>query len=227
MRLAKILRTPLEFSILFFVSYLRKMNRDTKVAELRLHTAMDVHHPGFSSSSRILAAYLSKKNFTDANVLDMGAGVGVLGLIAAKKGAKVIAVDNNSLAVQLTRMNAERHHLGAKISCIESDLFERISTESAFDYILFNPPFLPKKDAAQKYGIEQVAAARLELLQVFFNHAHRFLSQNGRVITIVNSDMPLAKIDQLITESGWEIERELSKNSLFRTYSTLILKRAI
>ncbi len=76
-------------------------------------------------------------------VLDMGCGCGVLGLLAARRGARVVATDNNSWATKNTRLNADRLGLSDRVSVREpGDLFEPVSGET-FDAILFNAPWIP------------------------------------------------------------------------------------
>ncbi len=73
-------------------------------------------------------------------VLDMGTGTGLLGLIAAKKAARVVGLDINSKAVGCARLNARLNGI-ENFEARRSDLFEKVS--ESFDTVLFNPPYLP------------------------------------------------------------------------------------
>ncbi len=75
-----------------------------------------------------------------ASVLDLGAGSGVGGIFAARRGAGVVAVDINPEAVRCVRINALLNHLEHAIEAREGDLFEPVANER-FDLVLFNPPF--------------------------------------------------------------------------------------
>lgn len=78
-------------------------------------------------------------------VLDMGTGCGILGIIAAKKAAKVVAVDINPYAVRCARENAKLNHVIDKTFFVQGDLFAPIRKGEKFDLILFNAPYLPSE----------------------------------------------------------------------------------
>jgi len=57
-------------------------------------------------------------------VLDIGTGTGILALVAAQKGASVIASDINDKAIEIAKKNAALNDV--KIEFRKSDLFENI-----------------------------------------------------------------------------------------------------
>lgn len=71
-------------------------------------------------------------------VLDLGCGAGVVGIVAAKLGATVTALDSDAKAVAFTKANAARN--GVEIEVVKSDGFRQLRT-SGFDQILVNPPY--------------------------------------------------------------------------------------
>lgn len=61
---------------------------------------------GHHESTRLIARLMTRVDFRNKRVLDVGTGTGVLAIIAAKYGAAhVMAVDNNEWAVENTREN--------------------------------------------------------------------------------------------------------------------------
>ncbi|MCG3125760.1 MAG: Chitooligosaccharide deacetylase [Phycisphaerae bacterium] len=70
-------------------------------------------------------------------VLDLGTGTGVVGIVMARMGRSVVAVDISPAAVRTAQRNASRH--GVSMECLQSDLLERVS--GPFDLIAFNPPY--------------------------------------------------------------------------------------
>lgn len=76
-------------------------------------------------------------------VLDLGAGCGLLGVVAAKWAAFVVAVDLNPYAVACARGNAKLNHVRGKMSFIQADLFSAFGEGAVFDLVLFNAPYLP------------------------------------------------------------------------------------
>ena len=88
--------------------------------------------------------YADRLRGTDFNILDMCTGSGCIAqsiyLILKKDGCKTIvtAVDISDRALEVAKLNADR--LGADISFIQSDLFEKVS--GSFSMILSNPPYI-------------------------------------------------------------------------------------
>jgi 16S rRNA (guanine1207-N2)-methyltransferase len=80
-------------------------------------------------------------------VLDIGCGIGVLGIVAASLGGKVWMTDINSRAIALARKNGTRNHVDASI--LQGDLYEKIH-DTDFDVILSNPPQSAGKDVCFK-----------------------------------------------------------------------------
>lgn len=71
-------------------------------------------------------------------VLDIGCGIGILGIVAATLGASVILSDVNERAVALTRKNIKENKIASAFA-VQGNLYESI-TDSDFDAILLNPP---------------------------------------------------------------------------------------
>lgn len=86
------------------------------------------------------------------DVLDMGCGIGILGIAAAKLfNARVVMSDINKRAVMLARKNVEAN--GIKTEVLQGNLYEKIK-KNDFDVILSNPPQTAGKDICFKL-IEQ------------------------------------------------------------------------
>jgi len=74
-------------------------------------------------------------------VLDLGCGSGILAIAAAKLGAaRVVAADNDPLAVAVARENAARNRIGYRIRCLTSEGYRNplLSTFGPYDLILAN-----------------------------------------------------------------------------------------
>lgn len=72
-------------------------------------------------------------------VLDVCTGCGIQALCSS--GTEIIGVDLNPSAVENAKHNARVNALDKKTRFFLSDLFQNVRGE--FDYILFNPPYLP------------------------------------------------------------------------------------
>jgi 16S rRNA (guanine1207-N2)-methyltransferase len=73
-------------------------------------------------------------------LLDMGCGIGIIGIVAAREmpGLEVVMTDINQRAVELTRLNAKRNKV-TNISVHEGFLYEPLG-DAMFDTIVSNPP---------------------------------------------------------------------------------------
>ncbi len=90
---------------------------------------------GLHQTTKMSADYLRKYLKLGMDVLDLGCGSGILAILAKKLGAnRVVAVDNDPLAVDVARENAERN--GVDIDVRLSDLFSDV--EGKFDIIVSN-----------------------------------------------------------------------------------------
>lgn len=73
-----------------------------------------------------------------SKVLDIGCGIGVLGIVAARLiGAKVVMTDINSRAVMLAKKNVVLNKVNALV--MHGNLYDAINDHD-FDVILSNPP---------------------------------------------------------------------------------------
>lgn len=74
-----------------------------------------------------------------ARVLDVGCGVGVIGITAALRGERVTMTDANLLAVSAAAHNVRRLNLDANV--VASDVYRQLADNDRFDLIVSNPPF--------------------------------------------------------------------------------------
>ena len=75
-------------------------------------------------------------------VLDLGAGAGLIGILAARRGHRVVATDLVPVYVDCLRANAFLNGVGALLEARTGDLFDPVRAD-AFDVIAANPPQMP------------------------------------------------------------------------------------
>jgi release factor glutamine methyltransferase len=78
-------------------------------------------------------------------VLELGTGCGLLAILAARAGARVVATDISPLALACAGKNADAHGASNLIDFRLGKLFEPVDGER-FDLVIFNPPYLPVRD---------------------------------------------------------------------------------
>ncbi len=97
----------------------------------------DVFNPKLLRSGEFLVQQLGPIQ-PGCRVLDLGCGSGACGVVAAKHGARVVAVDISPVAVRCTRINALLNDVALDVR--QGDLFGAVHGER-FDVVLFNPPY--------------------------------------------------------------------------------------
>jgi len=192
--------------------YIRK-KQAFQYAGIRLDVPTGVFHPGIFFSSPIFANYLQHVDLQGKKVLDVGTGSGFLALVAAQKGAQVTALDIHPLAVQTTTDNARANGFSRpEMRVIQSDLFEQLPPQ-AFDFILVNPPYYPKK--AQNLAEHAFfAGENLNYFCRFFAQLAAYLhpeTAQTRVWMIVSEDCAVEKIAQLAQKEGFSMSSIFEK----------------
>ncbi len=86
--------------------------------------------------SYLLASVVEKH--AKGNVLDLGTGSGILGIVAAKTGCDVTFADINPIALECAKHNAKINNINGIF--ILTDMFSNIKNK--YDTIIFNPPYL-------------------------------------------------------------------------------------
>ena len=146
-----------------------------------------------------------------ARVLDVGTGTGVLGLIAARRGARVVATDRNREAVLNARLNARR--LGLE-GCVEvrgpDDLFDGVPGER-FDHVLFNAPWLL---GTPRTAYETALYDDGQVIAGFLSGVSGHLKAGGRVWLLYadvferTGDGALTRVGALLNDNGLTIRRQ-------------------
>ncbi len=158
----------------------------------------DVYEPDEDS---FLLAKHSKK--ASGRVLDVGTGCGIQAITCS--GREVVGVDINLHAVENARFNAQKSN---KPNCIffESSLFERV--DGKFDFILFNPPYLPtsKTDKTRNRQLDKAWNAGVDgrlVINRFLNEFEDFLKPHGRLLLLHSSYAGTNKTIHVLERKGF------------------------
>jgi len=157
-----------------------------------------VFHPGLFLSTQYLLEYLKKQNLKGATLLELGAGSGLISLFAANKGSVVTASDISQAAVENIRTNAESND--SPIEVVHSDLFSNIRN-SAFDWVVINPPYYPKKPKSEK-EFAWYCGENHEYFVRLFAQLPQYIHELSRVVMILSEDCAIDMIRSLARSEG-------------------------
>jgi release factor glutamine methyltransferase len=89
----------------------------------------------------------SENEARSMRILDLGTGSGAIAVVMALElsAASVTAVDISYKALKVARHNAKRHRVDNKVQFVNSNWGAGISTDSKYDLILANPPYIAEK----------------------------------------------------------------------------------
>jgi len=135
-------------------------------------------------------------------VLDMGTGSGVNAVLAARQGARVVAVDINPRALEAATANAERNGVADLVEVRFSDVFSDVL--GAFDLIVFDPPFrwFRPRDLVETAMTDE----GYRTMTRFFRQARNHLSPDGRMLIFFGTSGDLGYLQRLAEEEGFSTD---------------------
>jgi release factor glutamine methyltransferase len=150
--------------------------------------------------SHLLGEAVLAETRTGERVLDVGTGSGVNGILAATRGACVVAVDVNPYALDAARANAARNGVADLVDVRDSDVFSGV--EGIFDLIVFDPPFrwFTPRDIRELASTDTNYRAMTE----FFAEAQRHLAPAGRMLIAFGTSGDIAYLRHLMTDNGFD-----------------------
>ncbi len=160
-------------------------------------------------------------------VLDVGTGSGILGLIAAERGAEVLALDVNPFAVRCARQNAKLNSVNGKLSFLQGDLFTPLSQTAAFDLILFNSPYLPSEAGEEASWIGRAwagGASGRQVIDRFIRQSPAHLQKTGKILLLQSTLSDVEASSKLFRSSGLKSEIVAERKLPF--FETLVLLKA-
>lgn len=198
-------------------NYLRK-DRRYNYQGMSLWVAKGVFHPGLFFSTGLLLRFLKKQNLQGMTFLDLGAGSGLIALMASRWGAKATASDISQTAILCIEKNARLNQ--SPLNILHSDLFDAFEPV-LFDWVVINPPFYPK-DPQNEAEYAWYGGKNLEYFEKLFRQLPGFIHSESWVLMVLSEDCPIRKIGHLAQKNQlcWEqIEIRLTgweRNYLFK-----------
>lgn len=136
-------------------------------------------------------------------VLDMGTGSGVNAILAATRGADVLAVDISPPALDAARANVAANGVSHSVEVRRSDIFSDV--DGHFDWIVFDPPFRWFKPRNLTESV--MADEGYQALTRFFRGARSHLTAAGKMLIFFGTSGDLGYLESLMAEEGftWEV----------------------
>jgi release factor glutamine methyltransferase len=139
------------------------------------------------------------------HILDLGTGSGAIALAIAHSSANAIvtATDQSSDALEIAKKNAALLKLESRVQFFQGSWYEALTSETLFDIILSNPPYIANHDPHLKQGdlrFEPASALTdhatgLSCLQAIIHGACQHLKPNGLIAVEHGFDQSEAVMD--------------------------------
>lgn len=186
-------------------------DRRYRFRNLDISVHKGVFHPGLFFSTKLLIKHLDSMDLTSKRFLELGAGTGLISMIAAQQGALVTASDVSQTAVDNTASNALQNHLDVR--AVHSDLFDSLGDEK-FDVIIINPPYfrgnpVSESDYAWRCGDD------FRFFNVLFAQLASHVAPNGIVRMNLSEDCEIETIRDIAKANQFEMQVIVNNRALW------------
>lgn len=180
--------------------YVRKP-RTARRGDVRVTVPPGVFHPGLFISTRFMMQHLAQHDLVGKSLLELGAGSGMVAIVAAKQGAVVTATDISGLATAAIQANAAVNKV--QLAVLQADLFEGLPL-SKFDFIAINPPYYPS-DPSTEAEHAWFCGKDFEYFQRLFRDLGGYVHPHSQVFMVLSEDCKIDHIGNLALANGWQM----------------------
>lgn len=167
-----------------------------------------VFSPAYYSETEFFARHVLRRIRRGDRYLDLGCGIGATAVLAARRGATVVALDVNPTAVTNTQRNATRLGVADQVVARVSDVFSALHADEAFDVVYWNVPFTFRDPDTELTMLEEaVFDPGHRKLRTFMGGASPHLRQDG--ILLLGASPSLGSppaLRRAAKSSGWTLE---------------------
>jgi len=158
----------------------------------------------------------------EGNVLEMGSGSGYLSVHLAGKADMLLACDISLLAVKNTKENLVRNRMEDLTNVLQTDLFLALADDHVFDFIVFNPPYLPADEVVTENDMSYIGGVRgTEVTEEFLSQAVSRLKPGGSIFVVVSSLADVECIEDTMEALNLSAEIINQKQLFFEKLSIL------
>jgi release factor glutamine methyltransferase len=140
-------------------------------------------------------------------VFDIGTGSGIISVCLAKDhtALQIVAVDISPVALDIARLNAQRHGVADRIRFLPGDLFAPVKPlPETFDLIVSNPPYIrtgellmlaPEIREWEPTLALDGGADGIDTYRRIIEEGHKYLAPGGSMVLEIGADMAPAVAD--------------------------------
>jgi release factor glutamine methyltransferase len=172
-----------------------------------------VFHPSVFKTGPYFAEFIGSLNLEGRTVADIGTGSGILGLAAARAGAKsVLALDINPHAAKAAHDYADINGLRDRITAICGNLLAPLDSRPMFDVIVSNPPYFAGEPRDLADRAWHSGPAHRDIIALF-EQARERLKPGGRMYVLFSTRADLDFLRTLMKAAGFR-SRQVSERSI-------------
>lgn len=208
--------------------YLSK-ERSYSYKNIRLNIHPDVFHPGFFHSTKILLNCIANMELQHKKFLELGAGSGLISIVAAKAKAIVTASDINPVAMEYLDQSIGFNHVSMEL--IVSDLFEKIPAQ-CFDVIVINPPYYFDSPNSFKEHA-WYCGKNGEYFERLFASLSNYCSSDTVILMVLCEGSNRELIQSIAAAHGFafectkEIQNLIERNYVYQVYAIPVTNKAL
>jgi release factor glutamine methyltransferase len=157
-----------------------------------------------------LLGYVRQLPLLQKSFLELGAGSGLISIVAARQGALVTASDINPVAVEFLKKNCQRNETPMQI--IHSDLFDNLPSQK-FDIIAINPPYY-KRQPRSETDYAWCCGENGEYFERLFDGLASYMHIQSTVLLILCDGCDQKMIQEMGDNHGFKLECVYKNQSL-------------
>ena len=146
--------------------------------------------------TKVLLSTINKKIELNGNILDVGCGYGVIGIVLSKlyENVTIDMIDINNTAVELSKFNAIKNRCKNIDKINYSNAFEKV--DKVYDFVVTNPP---------------IKAGKENLLNILVG-AKEHLTENGELIFVIKKKHGQESVKKIL-EQNYSFVEILNRDS--------------
>ena len=143
--------------------------------------------------------------------IGIGSGCISVSILHEIRTISAIGLDISASALEIAKLNAQKHTVLERLKLIISDVFSQLTTEK-FDLIVSNPPYIPKSDISnlqlEVSMFEPLNALTddkdgLSIIEKIINESPKFLNSNGFLLMEIGYNQS-SQVKEIFEQKIWQ-----------------------